>query len=68
MSTKIYNGYIARGMTVEDFYPKLLEASDYVFSYLERQYLDCYLRLQEREAQKPKAERKKGYEIDDRLR
>ena len=68
MSTKIYNGYIVRDMTVEDLYPKLLEASDYVFGYLERQYLDLLLRLREREAQKPKAERKSGHEIDNMLR
>lgn len=39
MSIKLYNGYIIRGKTIEEMYPKLLEASDYVFLYLEREVL-----------------------------
>ena len=39
MSTKIYNGYIAKNTSIEALYPHLLVASEYVFSYLERELL-----------------------------
>ena len=36
MSIKLYNGYIIRGRSIEEVYPRLLQANDYVFSFLEQ--------------------------------
>ena len=68
MAIKIYTEYIARNTTVDALYPQLIEASDYVFSYLERQYLTCLLRLCKEEEGKPEGEQKSSREIDDLLR
>ena len=53
---------------MDQLYPKLLEASDYVFRYLERQYLDYFLRVRAQEEAKPEGARKSTREIDDLLR
>ena len=53
---------------MDQLYPKLLEASDYVFRYLERQNLDYFLWVRAQEEAKPEGERTSTREIDNLLR
>ena len=48
MSIKIFNGYRAKGYTVDQLYPHILSASVYVRSFLERSMLNAAIGIQKK--------------------